>query len=171
MPLPPEPRILVLADTHLGPAGKPLPKLVLAAAEEADLILHAGDVTSRRVLDTLRACAPVVAVAGNNDGDDLMAALPKTAVVPVGGHRIGVVHGDGLKGATFDRAAVAFASDTVDVVVFGHSHQPLWQQANGRWYLNPGSPTQRRREPAYSFAWLRLTPAIDAEIVRFSDRS
>ena len=99
------------------------------------------------------------------------AGLVAAAPSPVGSRTIGVVHGDGARGSTFDRAAAAFAGQAVDVVVFGHSHQPLWQQVQGRWYLNPGSPTQRRREPAYSFAWLSLAPAVGAEIVRFTDRS
>ena len=109
----------------------------------------------------------MVAVAGNNDTPELCAELPRQAVVPAGAFRIGLVHGDGPGGNTFSRAAGAFAAGSVDCVVFGHSHQPLAERRGDVLYLNPGSPTDRRREPRYSFAWLRVGETLAAEHVYF----
>ena len=159
--------ILVLADTHIARLDRQLPAEVLAALPQAALILHAGDVTHPGLLRTLERHAPVHAVLGNNDGFDLVGKLPVRTIVQAAGFRIGVVHGDGAKGTTFERAQVAFADEAVDCVVFGHSHQPLCQWLNGRLYLNPGSPTQRRREPACSYAWLRVGETLEPELVRF----
>lgn len=162
--------ILVLADTHIARAGVPLPAAVLAALPCASLILHAGDVTHPAVLRALERYAPVYAVAGNNDEPALAAQLPARACLRADGLTIGLVHGHGARGTTFERAQAAFSAQPVDCVVFGHSHRPMVEWVDGRLYLNPGSPTQRRREPAYSFAWLRTGPRLTAEIVRFPTR-
>ena len=124
--------ILVLSDTHMPSRGRVLPAAVQAVLPQADLILHAGDLTTGGVLEELRGHALVVAVAGNNDTPELCAELPRQAVVPAGAFRIGLVHGDGPGGTTFSRAAGAFAAGSVDCVVFGHSHQPLARAARGR---------------------------------------
>jgi putative phosphoesterase len=148
----------------------PLPAPVLQALPRADLILHAGDITTAAVLRELERHAPVHAVAGNNDDPALCRTLPERAVVTAGGFRIGVVHGHGARGSTFERAQAAFPDATVDCVVFGHSHQPLIETMAGRLYLNPGSPTQRRRQPRWSYAWVHCGDRLSAEVV-FIDRT
>lgn len=142
-------RILVTGDTH----GHTLPAELLAAAARAELILHTGDVLRPQALDTLRALAPLWAVAGNCDPPDL--ALPARRVVTAAGRRVGLTHGHlGAGRSTPERALAAFPPAEVEAVVFGHSHQPLVEHRAGVLLVNPGSPTERRRAPHPSFAWL-----------------
>jgi predicted phosphodiesterase len=89
----------------------------------------------------------------------------------VGRFLVGVVHGDGPGGTTFSRAAGTFTGERVDCVVFGHSHQPLQERRGQVLYLNPGSPTDRRREPRFSFAWLRPAETLVAEHVFFESKT
>ena len=160
-------KALVLSDTHMPSRARTLPEPVVAALEEADLILHAGDLATVTVLDELRLYAPVTAVSGNVDDEEVRRLLPRRAIVQVGPFRVGLVHGHGPTGTTLERAAAAFADESVDCVVFGHSHQPLCQRQNSRLFLNPGSPTDRRTQPRRSIAWLRASDTLDAEIVFF----
>ena len=163
-------RILVIADTHIPSRAKRLPPTLLRALPRADLILHAGDITAPEVLAELESHAPVFAVAGNNDGPDLHQRLPLRTIVAAGGFRIGLVHGDGRGGTTYSRAAAAFTSGAVGCVVFGHSHQPLCRREKDVLYLNPGSPTDRRRQPRFSFAWLTVGQDLYPELVYFESR-
>jgi putative phosphoesterase len=144
-----------------------LPAPVRDALRRADLVLHAGDLATAAVLAELETFAPVVAVAGNVDEPALRARLPRRAIVPVGRFRVGLVHGDGETGTTLRRAEATFASDAVDCVVFGHSHQPLLEERAGRLYLNPGSPTDKRRAPGFSFAWLHAGESLVPEVIYF----
>lgn len=159
--------VLVLADTHMPSRSRAFPAAVRAALGEADVILHAGDLASLAVLDELRAYAPVHAVYGNVDPPEVRAALPRDLVVPLGDYRIGLVHGDGISKSTLSRARSAFVGTPVDAVVFGHSHQPYCAWIDGRLYLNPGSPTDKRRQPQPSFAWLHVGDKLVPEIIYF----
>jgi putative phosphoesterase len=156
-------RWLVTADTHWVSGGRALPPWLLAAAARADAIVHAGDLVDPALLEILAARAPTWAVAGNGDpaGDP---RLPAGRLLELDGLRIGVTHGHlGPPGATTpQRAAAAFAGQRVDLVIFGHSHQPLFAQRGSLWLLNPGSPTQRRRAPTVSAAWLAVGPGMPA---------
>lgn len=163
----------VVSDTHLPRFGRQLPPPLVAGlrAARVSLILHAGDHTSATVVEELQEIAPVIAVAGNNDPPELAARLGDRRLVEIDGSRIGLTHGHLGRGrTTAERAVSGFVADGVDVVVFGHSHQPLWTPpADGRpGLLNPGSPTDRRREPACSYALLEIAPdVIAARIERF----
>ncbi len=140
-------RLLILADTHLPKRAKDLPAEVWTAVESADVVLHAGDWVDVALLDELEARAErVVGVYGNNDGPALRARLPEVARVELGGVRFAVVHETGAKQGREARCAAAYPD--ADVLVFGHSHIP-WDTtaATGLRLLNPGSPTDRRREP------------------------
>ncbi len=195
----------VVSDTHLPRFGRSLPRALLdgLAAGRVDSILHAGDITASFVLDQLAEIAPVLAVAGNNDPADLVETLGTRRVLEVAGRRIGLTHGHLGPGATTpERALRAFAPDDVDVVVFGHSHRPLWIPADTDGgpagsgaarpalrtrrglqgppssplarpaLLNPGSPTDRRREPTFSFALLELDRGeLRGRIERYTDRA
>ena len=152
---------MVLADTHLcdeRPDGRPtrwLPSRVLEALEHADAILHAGDVVEPGVLDRLSRLAPLHAVLGNNDAA-LTGALPSTAVVELAGVRIGMVHDSGPSGGRPNRLRRLFPD--CPIVVFGHSHIPLdVAGSDGQILFNPGSPTQRRRQPVATFGQLILS--------------
>jgi putative phosphoesterase len=123
---------------------------VYRALSEADAILHCGDVVERGLLDELATYAPVHAVLGNNDLA-LRGTLPERLVVELDGLRVGMIHDSGTTKGRPARLRRAFP--TSDLVVFGHSHAPVDEVGlDGQWLLNPGSPTQRRRQPTPSFA-------------------
>jgi putative phosphoesterase len=153
-------RALVLADTHIGPSrpGRRLPDAVYELLDRADVVLHAGDVTSPDLLHELAGFAPVHAVLGNND---LELCLPARLELELDGVRVAMVHDSGPAAGRSGRLRRWFPD--ADVVVFGHSHLP-WQErdSGGQLHLNPGSPTERRRAPSRTVAWLEL----DAGTVR-----
>jgi len=155
-------RVLVLSDTHLGAATiDRLPAEVWTMAEASDAVLHAGDVCEEAVLDGLRERAPVHAVLGNNDRT-LRGRLPEALQVELGGVRIGMLHDAGPTAGRATRMARRFPE--ADVVVFGHSHAPLVDAAEEFPLLvNPGSPTQRRRQPVHTVAWLDVA---DGEVAQ-----
>lgn len=140
-------RLLLLADTHLPLRAKALPEEVWTAVEAADLVLHAGDWVSAELLDQMEARSRnLLACWGNNDGAELRARLPEVARAVVDGVRIAVVHETGAAKGREARMEQAFP-DT-DLLVFGHSHIPWDTTApGGLRLLNPGSPTDRRRQP------------------------
>lgn len=148
-------RLLLLADTHVPKRARVLPDAVRRAASGVDLIVHAGDWVEAAVLDELSALGPVLGVWGNNDGDDLRARLPEVARADVDGVRVAVVHETGAAAGRERRMDAAFP-DT-DLLVFGHSHIP-WDTVTPRGLrlLNPGSPTDRRRQPACTVMTLTL---------------
>ncbi|WP_309066798.1 metallophosphoesterase family protein [Microbacterium sp.] len=139
--------LLLLADTHVPARARRLPDAVLDAVDAADLVVHAGDWIDLATLDVLEARARrLVGVHGNNDGTDLRGRLPEVARLTVEGLRMAVVHETGPARGREQRMDAAFP-DT-DVLVFGHSHIP-WDSVTpaGMRLLNPGSPTDRRRQP------------------------
>lgn len=148
-------RLLIVGDTHLPRFGRALPAPLVDALAGADRILHVGDHTQPFVLDLLEAFAPTDAVAGNNDPTELEQRLGTSRVVTVEAVRIAMTHGHlGPGRTTPERAFRAFASldpDPPDAIAFGHSHQPMVERRDGIWLLNPGSPTDRRRQPTFSF--------------------
>jgi putative phosphoesterase len=112
----------------------------------ADVILHAGDVCTATVLDELAAYAPVHAVMGNNDGPDVAAwGAPETLEVDLGGLRVALIHDSGPATGRPTRMRRRFPG--ADLVIFGHSHIPLDHAESGQRIFNPGSPTDRRRQP------------------------
>ena len=154
-------RVLVLADTHVPKRARDLPEQVWAAVEEADVVLHAGDWVDVALLDALEARSRrLVACYGNNDGAALRARLPLVARAELGGLAFAVVHETGDRKGREARCAAAYPD--VDVLVFGHSHIP-WDTTTTRpdggrlRLLNPGSPTDRRRQPLCTYLTLTAT--------------
>lgn len=148
-------KALVLSDTHLGPATLDrMPSEVWELAGKADVVLHAGDVVHPAVLEALGEHAPVEAVLGNND-HSLVGVLPEVRSLELAGAVVAMVHDSGARVGRGSRMARRFPD--ADVVVFGHSHDPQVEQApGGPLLLNPGSPTQRRRQPIHTVAWLTI---------------
>jgi uncharacterized protein len=139
-------RIAVLADTHAPRRWKSCPPRVARELRAADVILHAGDVCVPSVLDELAEFAPVHVVAGNNDGPDVVAwGAPETLTLELDGLRVAMIHDSGPKTGRTARMRRRFPS--ADLVVFGHSHIPLDETGDGVRIFNPGSPTDRRRQP------------------------
>jgi uncharacterized protein len=140
-------RLLLVADTHVPKRARELPAQVWEEVDRADVVFHAGDWVEEPLLDELEARASrLVAVYGNNDGPGLRRRLPEVAEVDLEGLRFAVVHETGAAQGRERRCAERFP-DT-DVLVFGHSHIPWDTTAStGLRLLNPGSPTDRRRQP------------------------
>ncbi|MGB3632709.1 MAG: metallophosphoesterase family protein [Rubrobacteraceae bacterium] len=144
--------ITVLADTHIPRRAKKLPERLLPHLEQTDLILHAGDLMDPKLLDTLAAYATVKAVRGNLDPPD--ARLPETLEFDIEGVSIAMIHDSGTKKGRQNRMKRRFPA--ARVVVFGHSHIPWLEDEDGLLLLNPGSPTDKRRQPHYTFALLHI---------------
>ena len=157
-------RVVVLADTHAPRRWRSCPPRVARELRGADLILHAGDVCTAAVLAELAEYAPVVAVAGNNDGPDVAdwGAAP-TAEFALDGLRVAMLHDSGSASGRLARMRRAFPR--ADLVVFGHSHIPLDQSGYGLRIFNPGSPTDRRRQPQGTLGVLRITDGELTEAV------
>jgi uncharacterized protein len=157
-------RVVALSDTHAPRRWKSCPPAVAAHLRGADMILHAGDVCIAPVLDELAQYAPVTAVVGNNDGPDVAAwGAAETALLEAEGLRIGMIHDSGPAAGRLDRMRRRFPS--ADLVVFGHSHIPLdiSASAGGFRIFNPGSPTDRRRQPHGTIGLLRIENGTLAE--------
>ena len=146
--------VAVISDTHLPRGSRRLPDQCVSRLRAADLIIHAGDIATAAVLSEIEALGPpVAAVAGNVDEPGLRARLPETRVVEVVGSCVAVVHDAGPAAGRLERMRRRFPQ--ADAVVFGHSHIPLHEQANdGFQIFNPGSPTDRRRQPQHTMGSL-----------------
>jgi putative phosphoesterase len=139
-------RVAVLSDTHAPRRWRSCPPQVAQRLREVDVILHAGDICTPRVLDELGGFAPVHAVLGNNDGADVMArGVPETLELELAGVRVAMIHDAGP--ATGRPARMRRRFPDADLVVYGHSHIPMDLTENGLRLFNPGSPTDRRRQP------------------------
>ena len=154
-------RLLLLADTHVPKRARDLPAQVWAEVDRADVVLHAGDWVDEPLLDALeQRAARLVGCFGNNDGPALRERLPEVATAELGGLRFAVVHETGSAAGREQRSAARFPD--VDVLVFGHSHIPWDTTApSGLRLLNPGSPTDRRRQPACTYV---TASVVDGEL-------
>jgi putative phosphoesterase len=155
-------RLLIVSDTHVPQRARALPDSLWRAIEAADVVIHAGDWNGVDLLDEFeRRSARLLAVYGNNDGDELRTRLPEVARATLDGIRFAVVHETGGKDGREARMAVAYPE--TDVLVFGHSHIPWDTVAHtGLRLLNPGSPTDRRRQPRATY----LTAVADDGVLR-----
>lgn len=122
--------------------------------QDADLTIHTGDFCSNDVLALFEAHGPVLAARGNNDDPDLQAAIPEKLELRAIETRFLVTHGHRESGSSAKVAVQRAYAGRVNLVIFGHSHRPCWEEVEGTWFLNPGSPTMKRREPQFSFATL-----------------
>ena len=157
-------RIGVLSDTHLPTRARRVPEAALRHFEQVELILHAGDLSTLAALDQLEAYAPVIAVQGNVESPEVVARLPISREIVVGGCAIGLVHILGERAQ--HRRNARFTFPTARVVVFGHSHIPYSDDADGLLLLNPGSATDRRTQPHCTIALLTITDGQpSAEII------
>lgn len=148
-------RVAVLSDTHAPRYWKSCPPAVARVLEHVEVILHAGDVCTPAVLDELSAWAPVHAVRGNNDGPDVAAwGAPDTLALELAGLPVAMVHDSGARVGRPARLRRRFPD--ARLVVFGHSHIPLNEEHDGQRIFNPGSPTDKRRQPRGTVGLLRI---------------
>jgi uncharacterized protein len=162
-------RVVALADTHAPRRWKSCPPLVAGQLRRADVILHAGDVCTAAVLEELSDYAPVLAVLGNNDGPDVARwGAPETLQTDLDGLRVAMLHDSGPAPGRLRRLRRRFPG--AGLVVFGHSHIPLDEAGEGIRIVNPGSPTDRRRQPHGTVAVLRIESGqlVEAVIVPVS---
>ncbi|MBW3632045.1 MAG: metallophosphatase family protein [Chloroflexi bacterium] len=163
----------VLSDTHVSAtrARRPLdPVFDFFRRASVELILHAGDAGHVSILENLEAIAPIAAVRGNADPLDLIETLPDQVKIEVGSRVVLLLHGH--HGKTALRAARAAASPEIDVVVFGHSHNPLIDREESTILFNPGSPVERRWNPHFGVGLLRISDgSVAPELILFDDPS
>jgi len=160
-------KIGVIADTHISGRTSKLPDEVLAAFKDVDLIIHAGDLVDLRVLDILRGLSKdVKAVYGNMDPLRVREELPVKQVLSIGKYRVGLMHGYGNPRMLLDVLAKEFKSDNVNLIIFGHSHEPLNIKKGDCLYFNPGSPTDKVFAPYNSFGIIEINDKIEARIIK-----
>ncbi|WP_405060268.1 metallophosphoesterase [Kribbella sp. NBC_01505] len=150
-------RLVLISDTHLPVRAKRLPDAVWEAIDDADVVIHAGDWVNVALLDELEARATrLIGCWGNNDGPELRARLPEVARVDLDGLAVAVVHETGASKGREERCQREYPG--VGLLVFGHSHIP-WDTTTpgGLRLLNPGSPTDRRRQPHCTFQTATIT--------------
>jgi putative phosphoesterase len=158
-------RLLLISDTHVPKRARKLPTQIFDEVDRADVVIHAGDWVETPLLDELEArAAGLVACWGNNDGGRLRARLPEIAEATLGGVRFTVVHETGPAAGREARMSQRYP-DT-DVLVFGHSHIP-WDTTSttGLRLLNPGSPTDRRRQPFCTYMTAIIDDGALAQVV------
>ncbi len=157
-------RLLLISDTHIPRRARDLPAPVWDQVANADVVIHAGDWVDIALLDELeRRSARLLACWGNNDGPELRARLPERADAAVDGVRFTVVHETGATAGRETRMARLYPE--TDVLVFGHSHIP-WDTTTGTGLrlLNPGSPTDRRRQPHCTYMTAVATGGTLSEV-------
>lgn len=162
-------RVVVLSDTHAPRRWKSCPARVAEQLRHADLILHAGDVCTAAVLDELSDYGQVRAVVGNNDGPDVASwGAEPTLEIDLEGLRVAMIHDSGQAAGRLRRMRRAFPQ--AQLVIFGHSHIPLDQADESLRIFNPGSPTDRRRQPHGTVGVLRVEAGrlLEARIVEVS---
>ena len=148
-------KIAIISDTHIHDHVSKMQELINRYFKDADMIIHAGDYTTKGVVEILKLSKNFVGVYGNNDGEAIREMLKEKEVIKISGYKIGVYHGHGTKD-TMDNAYDKFKNDKVDIIVFGHSHQPGIITKNKILMLNPGSINYRRKERWHSYIILNI---------------
>ena len=155
----------IISDTHI-PHFKKLPDAIWEHFAGVELIIHAGDLSVLSVIKELETIAPVVAVQGNVEDDEVIHILPIKREIVVGHCRIGIVH---ILGDSHSRERLARQEfPNAGVVIYGHSHTPLNEERNGLLLFNPGSATDRRRQERCSIGLLHVddeTGSVRGEII------
>lgn len=158
-------KILVISDTHMPKSAEDLPQAIYDRIKDVDMIIHAGDIAEKEILDKLEALRPTKAVCGNMDSMKLRSSLKEKEVIEVEGVKIGLVHGHGAPIHLMDTVKKEFKD--VDAVIFGHSHKAINEVRDGILYFNPGSPTDTVFAPYRSFGILEVNKGkIKGEIIR-----
>ncbi len=161
-------RILVISDTHLDQLTPGIPDIVLHEVKNCDLVIHAGDFTGEGCYRQLNSLADITAVQGNMDCAAISGLLPVKLLTTVENVKIGVVHGIGSPQRALQYARSAFQA--TDIIVFGHSHQPMNEQVDGVLMFNPGSPTDPRRADFPTYGVIEINnDRFQASIVPVED--
>lgn len=159
-------KIGVISDTHIPDRFEHIPEVVLEAFEQVDMVMHAGDLVSLAALDELKSvCQRVEAVSGNMDSQAVMRKFPPKQLFNIQGFKIGLMHGSGAPVNLISMLKDAFKDDKPDVIIFGHSHQPMNKLEDGILFFNPGSATDTLLSDA-SYGIIEINQEINARIIR-----
>ncbi|SDE60987.1 hypothetical protein SAMN04488126_1139 [Bhargavaea beijingensis] len=148
---------VILGDTHMPRMAKALPPMLIAELKTADRIIHTGDWQTMEVYNELKNFAPVDGVYGNADSQEIRDRFGREKCFDFDGTAVSLVHGDGKGKTTPLRALETFRDEQPDIILFGHSHIPYHGKHGEIVLFNPGSPTDKRRQPEYSFGILETT--------------
>lgn len=158
-------KIGVLSDTHLRTPNESLEFILERLFEDTAMILHAGDIVTRRVLDRLEERG-VIAVCGNMDDFEVSESVPQTRLLSVAGKSIGLIHGWGSTQGLENRILDRFADKKPDLIVYGHSHVPFWGKVGDVYLFNPGSASQNRYSQTSTVGLIEIVNGgIDARIL------
>ncbi|MEW5895255.1 MAG: metallophosphoesterase [Candidatus Omnitrophota bacterium] len=156
-------KIIVLSDTH----SRSLPPQVRKELPKADLIIHAGDICDTKMLGEIEQINDVEAVYGNMDDQVLRKKLPRRLILKYDGVCIGVLHGEGSPEHLIDHIKDEFKDEDVDVIIFGHSHEPFNKKIDGVVFFNPGSPNDEIFAPYCSYGVIKIEGnSVKTKIVR-----
>jgi len=159
-------KIGVVSDTH----SHAVPQQLLDDFKGVDLIIHAGDICSKEDLEVFKRVQKVRAVCGNMDNNEICQIFPERDIFQAGGITIGLHHGRGPADKVLGLIKEEFQHDKVDVVVFGHSHQPMNETIDGVLYFNPGSPNDIVRAPYHSYGILEIEDGkVFGKIIRIGN--
>ncbi|MCC5912387.1 MAG: metallophosphoesterase family protein [Clostridiaceae bacterium] len=162
-------KIGIISDTHIAKNISRFTDVFHTYFKELDLIIHAGDYINKEVIEELKKYKNFIGVWGNVDDYDVKNLVKEKELITIEGYKIGIFHGHGTGDSTLDRAYQRFKDDEVDIIIFGHSHQPLVKTKNNVLMLNPGSITNKRRERWFSYIVLDLLPEdISVQLKFFS---
>ena len=162
-------RIAILSDTHGKKHTDKLFKLIDNLFKDVDMVIHAGDYISPSIVSKLKEHKNFVGVWGNNDKGCIRDLLKEKEILSVEGYRIGIYHGHGNSKNTLSASFDKFTNDKVDIIIFGHTHQPLILTKSKILMINPGSPSCKRREAWYSYVILEIKEkTIDVQLKFFN---
>ena len=156
-------KIGVISDTHLPDSGSEIPDKLIEELQKVDLIVHAGDLTDKRVLEKLKQINEVKAVAGNMDDFPLKNELNDKISFKVNDKKISIIHGHQFRGKNMLQG-LNYSFPESDLIIFGHTHRPFNEELGDKIFFNPGSPTDKRLEKNYTFGIIDIEDKINAEI-------
>lgn len=164
-------KIGIISDTHITKNVLNFMDLLNTHLNEVDIIIHAGDYINLKVIEELKKYKNLVGVWGNVDDAEVKNLINEKEVFIAEGYKIGIFHGHGTNKTTVNRAYEKFKEDDVDIIIFGHSHQPLVKTKDGILMINPGSLTNKRQEKWFSYAILDLNQEhIDLQFKFLADK-
>ena len=146
----------VISDTHIPSRRRELPKKVLSAFKNVNMILHAGDFEKLEVADILEGIAPLKAVHGNMCAWEVKNRFPPKLTLKVEDLKIGLTHGSGGPSGNYTGIQYLFHNDNPNIIISGHTHHPTAEIINGILMLNPGSPTDKRFAPKNTVLLLKI---------------
>jgi uncharacterized protein len=163
-------KIVVISDTHIPKRGQELPPSLIQELKDADLIIHGGDWNTIDVYHRLKQYGKVEGVHGNTDTEEICSLFPERQILHIDGCKIGITHGHG-KGKTTEKRVLDAFEERPDIIIFGHSHIPFLRFTQGVLLFNPGSATDKRKMPYYSFGIIEIEKEIKAQHVFYNDKN